>query len=716
MHGAGTAAEVIDALLLRGDAVTLSDGNDEWIVPVAPHLVSLAGETVELGCISARAACRKTRFVEDVGPPTYRHVAPTLTALALSAARANEEAADLAGWRALAARGAREDLLAWPSDGPPPPRQLARAAALFGHLTGSARDDALAELAAWAGLDETGDSDPSQDVVARAEPATRLLVEAGPGSGKTHTIATRVSSLVRAGLSPFRIHVVSFTRNAVAEMAARLARSGIGDDVDCTTLDQLAGRLLARFGDGSPRRGYDATIEGALALLVRDDERVLEWLGRREHLVVDEAQDVVGIRRDFILALMDRLAPGCGITVACDPHQAIYGHRGEGETLAERCRAKGFAVMALARNHRAGSARLRAFASEGRQILASADAATVVAEMTELLVSTAEGTPTIPETRGARRFADLSLFRIGNAMAAFACRLTAEGIPFALRGGRDGASEPPLGPAWIGAVACAIDGRKPTALEAALAPLAALDPSTPTPDDAQAILRPALDGGVYTERGLARALEAGRLGVLPSRPGTLVLSTVHAAKGLEADNVAVYLPAPRDGGDDDRDDPFEEARILYVAGTRARMRLKVGEEPSPWRRVGQRHVRPQNRSLVVQLTSADCRETELHPGVDPVRLAGIPPVGPVRLVREDGRWRIVARIAGDERPIAALPASFGRDVRRAVTESTRADAFPGSTAYFSGTLRIASLARDDGVDVVPVLEGFARIPVVEASR
>jgi len=59
-----------------------------------------------------------------------------------------------------------------------------------------------------------------------------LLVIAGAGSGKTNTLAHRVAHLIVAGADPRRILLMTFSRRAAAEMAARverIARRVLGD-------------------------------------------------------------------------------------------------------------------------------------------------------------------------------------------------------------------------------------------------------------------------------------------------------------------------------------------------------------------------------------------------------------------------------------------------------------------------------------------------------
>src|ERR1700761_4723798 len=51
-----------------------------------------------------------------------------------------------------------------------------------------------------------------------------LLVIAGAGSGKTHTLAHRVAHLVVNGADPARLLLLTFTRRAASEMVRRSER------------------------------------------------------------------------------------------------------------------------------------------------------------------------------------------------------------------------------------------------------------------------------------------------------------------------------------------------------------------------------------------------------------------------------------------------------------------------------------------------------------
>jgi DNA helicase-2/ATP-dependent DNA helicase PcrA len=55
----------------------------------------------------------------------------------------------------------------------------------------------------------------------------RTLVLAGPGSGKTTVVVERVLFLVRAGVDPATIAVMTFTIAAAKELVDRLATAGV---------------------------------------------------------------------------------------------------------------------------------------------------------------------------------------------------------------------------------------------------------------------------------------------------------------------------------------------------------------------------------------------------------------------------------------------------------------------------------------------------------
>jgi hypothetical protein len=175
--------------------------------------------------------------------------------------------------------------------------------------------------------------DERQRAVIDALPAERVIVTAGPGEGKSAIACARIARLIGEGVTPSKILLISFTRTAVAEIRNRI-RSYVASDRDAaevriTTLDSHAWQLRHGFDAGVPkmfdRDTYEASIEAVVDLLKKRDEQLLEFLAAFEHVLIDEAQDVVGVRAELIVELVRALDSSCGVTVFADPAQAIYG-------------------------------------------------------------------------------------------------------------------------------------------------------------------------------------------------------------------------------------------------------------------------------------------------------------------------------------------------------------------------------------------------------
>ncbi len=68
---------------------------------------------------------------------------------------------------------------------------------------------------------------------------------------------------------------------------------------------------------------FDTRIRSA-TILVRESEEAKEDLSRYRHLILDEVQDFVGDRAEFVKAILEGLAEGAGFTLPGDPAQGIY--------------------------------------------------------------------------------------------------------------------------------------------------------------------------------------------------------------------------------------------------------------------------------------------------------------------------------------------------------------------------------------------------------
>lgn len=107
-------------------------------------------------------------------------------------------------------------------------------------------------------------------------PASRVVVLAGPGTGKTQTLIGRLAHQIRAGAEPRKVLLLTFTRKAAANMVARASRLvPDASEVWAGTFHSVACRFLRRL-PGSIGMSPSATI------LDEDDQtRLLEVCARR---------------------------------------------------------------------------------------------------------------------------------------------------------------------------------------------------------------------------------------------------------------------------------------------------------------------------------------------------------------------------------------------------------------------------------------------------
>lgn len=197
-----------------------------------------------------------------------------------------------------------------------------------GSETGDPSPVAAPPVSAQAQENRAADDASWQDPITEP-PSARLIVDAGPGTGKTHAACARVASMVSSGIPASRISLISFTRTAVVEIRNRIARAledrAEAASVRIVTLDAFAWAVQSGFTKDARLTGsYEHNISAAHRLVL-DDLDVRDDLTRIEHLIIDEAQDIVGARADLVLAMVDALSPESGITVFADRAQAIYG-------------------------------------------------------------------------------------------------------------------------------------------------------------------------------------------------------------------------------------------------------------------------------------------------------------------------------------------------------------------------------------------------------
>ncbi len=209
-----------------------------------------------------------------------------------------------------------------------------------------------------------------------------IIVKAGPGTGKTHTLVQRVFRLLENKKT--RITVITFTNKAAEEVRQRLvAKTGIGSRVrvntfhtyclgwlrrknpetyligpelrttivrklypdltirERTELQREIGLFLS--GLSRPPENYPASFQpyftylrdqnlldldevvlACAEMIADDDDFAAELSAETGHLLIDEFQDLNGGQYELVRLL----AQGCPVFGIGDPDQAIYGFRG----------------------------------------------------------------------------------------------------------------------------------------------------------------------------------------------------------------------------------------------------------------------------------------------------------------------------------------------------------------------------------------------------
>ncbi|MFJ6250422.1 MULTISPECIES: UvrD-helicase domain-containing protein [unclassified Streptomyces] len=431
---------------------------------------------------------------------------------------------------------------------------------------------------------------------------TRLLVTAGAGSGKTHTVVRRLDALVGhedpdEALEAGEILVLSFSRAAVRELRDRIARHGDrAERVRVQTFDSWAYQLLTKaYPDEEWKaHSFDERIRAATAAIEKGAVEAGE-LGAPSHVVIDEAQDLVGDRRELVEALLDRFQRSCGFTVVGDSAQGIYGFQIEDpKKRAEetelfftwlRTSYDDLVELHLTENFRAATPEARTALALGprlRNLAASPDgvervASTLHAELRERLLG-------LPDLGKLADDFTLDVLKTYPGRCAILTRdnrqalvvselLHTHGVEHALK---RSLQDRPV-PYWVAELL-----RRAESLTLTESRFLELLAETPLPAgvELERCWRLSRAATRRTGRGQVDIAALGRLvaeGRFPddlADPETarLVVSTVHRAKGLEYDRVLLLSPSSLDElrkAHENLDVPAE-ARALYVAMTRAR--------------------------------------------------------------------------------------------------------------------------------------------------
>lgn len=177
-------------------------------------------------------------------------------------------------------------------------------------------------------------------------PCNKSVVISSAASGKTNILTEKVRQILRAGVNPRDIAVITFTNMAAAELRQRL-----GDDYKeglfVGTVHALANYMLCLGGVNTKKVLNEEKFDELFELIKENPScvRHLEWI------LLDEAQDSDKSQFQF---LFEMIKPDCFFVVG-DPKQMIYSFRGSDSTLMMRLgNTPGARIFDMNENYRNG--------------------------------------------------------------------------------------------------------------------------------------------------------------------------------------------------------------------------------------------------------------------------------------------------------------------------------------------------------------------------
>lgn len=170
----------------------------------------------------------------------------------------------------------------------------------------------------------------------------RVVINAGPGTGKTHTVVEKIINILEEDddVEGDMLLVLCFSRAAVEvvrnrlEQAWRNGRAGNEiRNVEIRTFDSFATYVISWIAENEEgilpenycigSQNYDERIETAIKILEQKKDIFIEY----KHIIVDEVQDLVGIRAQLVLKILKNIPSSCGVTLLGDACQSIYDYQ-----------------------------------------------------------------------------------------------------------------------------------------------------------------------------------------------------------------------------------------------------------------------------------------------------------------------------------------------------------------------------------------------------
>lgn len=438
-----------------------------------------------------------------------------------------------------------------------------------------------------------------QSAIIECNASQRLIVDAGPGTGKTAVLCARIAWLIEElNVSPSDIWVISFTRTAVAELRDRVSKylstPEQAHGIRVATIDSHAWSLNSGFiSSAKINGGFEENINTVINL-AKNHEGVFEYLRTVGHLFVDESQDVVGSRVELLLEIIYAIPPEAGITVFCDEAQSIYGFADKKDnkliegTLPENIKKyfPSFQAKRLNAIHRTTDPVISSLFNEGRSIIgSSATGINKLIKIRKAILNLNHGQAlAVTDNFGSPENINNDSFLLFRTRAE-ALRATncLRDSPFRLRM----SGMPHVVQSWIGIMFWDW-----------------VEPEQSFEDFCARWARRIPRGSRYriekSWRNLVQffGISASRIDVryMNRRLSSMsppvefcepefgssgpIFGTIHTSKGREADTVHLYLPDFVGHRFSTESAAIEEAKVLFVGASRAKNKLYVGSSPT----------------------------------------------------------------------------------------------------------------------------------------
>lgn len=158
-----------------------------------------------------------------------------------------------------------------------------------------------------------------KEIVNATEP--RIVVVASAAAGKTRVLTERVRKMLRDGVEPKDIAVITFTNLAAQELRERLAED-YKDGIYIGTIHALANYFL--LSHGIPTDAYLDKNNDKFDLLFEEVKKNPQCVKHIRHILLDEAQDTSPGEYEFIFDMIDPVT----FFIAGDYNQSIYSFKG----------------------------------------------------------------------------------------------------------------------------------------------------------------------------------------------------------------------------------------------------------------------------------------------------------------------------------------------------------------------------------------------------